>query len=367
MAPMQGPTLALVNGTLIDGTGADPLPDAVVLIVQGRVMSVGPRSRVTIPAEAKVIDAGGGTILPGLINAHVHGGYDVARLQAWAQAGVTTVRDLGTSPRSTLFSDRNTLCSDIRNARLVAAGPFITVPDGYPIVPWGMAALTVTSTEEAATTTHRLLDDGADVIKISLEAGGTFGRKIRVLTTEQAQAIIRVARERGTRVSAHITGAADASRCVAVGVDDIAHMPGDYLSDGLITQVVQAGLYWVPTLELWHLTPLGGRQAVDNLRRFVAAGGTVALGTDYGGYDAEFDLGLPIRELEWMLEAGMTPMQVIVAATRNAATVCNRGRELGTLEPGKIADVLVVNGDPLQDIHALEVVRAVIHNGQVIR
>ena len=103
MAPMQGPTLALVNGTLIDGTGADPLPDAVLLIVQGRVMNHGPRSRVKIPAEATVIDVGGGTMLPGLINAHVHGGYDAGRLQAWAQAGVTTVRDLGALPREDLF------------------------------------------------------------------------------------------------------------------------------------------------------------------------------------------------------------------------------------------------------------------------
>jgi imidazolonepropionase-like amidohydrolase len=368
MAPMEGPTLALVNGTLIDGTGADPLPDAAVLIVQGRITDVGRRSRLTIPTAATVIDVGGGTILPGLINAHVHEGYSAAHLQAWAQAGVTTVRDLGALPRADLFTDRNALRAGGRNARLVAAGPFITVPDGYPIVPWGSDALTVTSPDDAAVMTNRLLDDGADVIKISLEAGGTFGRKIPVLSTEEAAAIIRVAHERGTRVSAHITGVSDVPRCLAAGVDDIAHMPGDYLYDKFIAQVVQAGLYWVPTLELWHnVQPSLGRQAVDNLRRFVAAGGKVAMGTDYAGYDAEFDLGLPIRELEWMQEAGMTPMQIIVAATRNAAHVSNLDRELGTLEAGKIADVLVVSGDPLQDIHALQDVRTVVHNGQVIR
>jgi imidazolonepropionase-like amidohydrolase len=365
---MQGPTLALVNGTLIDGTGASPLPDAAVLIVQGRIMNAGQSSRVTIPAAATVIDVGGGTILPGLINAHVHQGYNAAHLQAWAQAGVTTVRDLGASPSADLFRQRNALRADPRNARLVAAGPFITVPGGYPIVPWGMGALTVTSAADAEVTAQRLLDDGADVIKISLEAGATFGYKIPVLSSAEAAAIVRVAHERGTRVSAHITAAEDVVRCLAAGVDDIAHMPSDALFSDLIAQVVQAGLYWVPTLELWHnvQTPFG-RQAVDNLRRFVAAGGIVALGTDYAGYSAEFDLGLPLRELEWMQEAGMTPMQIIVAATRNAAHVCNLDRELGTLEVGKIADVLVVNGDPLQDIHALLDVRTVIHNGQVIR
>jgi imidazolonepropionase-like amidohydrolase len=368
MAPMQGPTLALVNGTVIDGTGAAPLPDAAVVIVQGRIMSVGPRSGVTIPAAATVIDLGGGTILPGLINAHVHQGYNAGHLQAWAQAGVTTVRDLGASPSPDLFRQRNALRADPRNARLVAAGPFITVPDGYPIVPWGMGALTVTSASEAEVTTSHLLDDGADVVKISLEAGATFGYKIPVLSAEEAGAIVRVAHERGTRVAAHITAAEDVSRCLAAGVDDIAHMPSNYVSNDLIRQVVQAGLYWVPTLELWHNVRASfGQQAVENLRRFVAAGGIVALGTDYAGYSAEFDLGLPIRELEWMEEAGMTPMQIIVAATRNGAHVCNLDRELGTLEVGKIADVLVVNDDPLQDMHALQDVRTVIHNGQVIR
>ncbi len=367
MVPMQGPTLALVNGTLIDGRGGEPVPDAVVVISQGRVGNCGPRSQVTVPAGATVIDVGGGTILPGLINAHVHEGYDAAHLQAWAQAGVTTVRDLHTSSADP-FTRRNRLRGDPRNARLVAAGPFITVPDGYPIVPWGASARTVTSVAEAEDMARRLLDDGADVIKISLEAGATFGRDIPVLSTEQAAAIVRVAHERGTRVSAHITAAEDVWRCVAAGVDDIAHLPSDRLSDDLIRQVVEAGMYWLPTLELWHnVQPALGGQAVDNLRRFAAVGGRVALGTDYAGYDAEFDLGLPIREMEWMVEAGMTPMQVILAATHNAAVVCNLDRYLGTLEAGKIADVLVVNGDPLQDIHALQDVRTVTHNGQIIR
>jgi imidazolonepropionase-like amidohydrolase len=94
----------------------------------------------------------------------------------------------------------------------------------------------------------------------------------------------------------------------------------------------------------------------------------VALGTDYGGYNAPFDLGMPVRELEWMSESGMTPMQLIVAATRNAAHLCNMEAELGTIEVGKIADVLVVNGNPIEDlVGAVMDVRLVIHNGVVIR
>jgi imidazolonepropionase-like amidohydrolase len=125
----------------------------------------------------------------------------------------------------------------------------------------------------------------------------------------------------------------------------------------------------VPTIELWKRVGHGlGAHVVDNLRRFVVAGGQVALGTDYSGAPGvTFDLGMPIREIEWMHEAGMTPMQIIVAGTRNAACVCNLEDELGALEVGKIADVLVVNGDPLEDIHALTQARLVVHNGQVLR
>jgi imidazolonepropionase-like amidohydrolase len=105
----------------------------------------------------------------------------------------------------------------------------------------------------------------------------------------------------------------------------------------------------------------------DNLKRFVAGGGQVALGTDYAGYSMPFELGMPITEIELMHQAGMTPMQIIVAATKNAAHVSNRDRDLGTLEVGKIADVLIVNGDPLQDLHALLDVRLVVKDGVIIR
>jgi imidazolonepropionase-like amidohydrolase len=151
-------------------------------------------------------------------------------------------------------------------------------------------------------------------------------------------------------------------------VDDIAHIVEDPLSDQLGARVVKDDVYWAPTLELWkRVGQQTDRRAVANLSRFVQAGGKVALGTDYAGYNAVFDLGMPVAEIELMREAGMTPMQIIVAATMHAARVCNLDHELGTLAPGKIADVLVVDGDPLQDLRALTRVRMVIHNGVIIR
>ena len=359
--------LALVNGTLIDGTGADPLPDAALVIQEGRIIAVGSRTETNLPDDAKIIDVQGATILPGFINAHVHLGFDEENLEAWAQGGVTTVRDLGAYPSADLFSRRDALLKDNRFARLVAAGPIVTVPEGYPMIPWGFEGLPVTSPEEAASKTNGLLDDGADVIKIAVEAGYIFRTKIPTLSAEETAAIVRVAHERGTVVSAHVTASQDLWRALDAGVDDIAHMVTNALSDELIEQMLENDVYWVPTLELWKNAGYGDRRAIANLAKFVEAGGKVALGTDYAGYDAEFDVGMPITEIELMQKAGMTSMQIIVASTQNAARVCNFDHELGMLEAGKIADVLVVDGDPLEDIHALAKVRVVIHNGVVIR
>jgi imidazolonepropionase-like amidohydrolase len=360
-------TLALINGTLIDGTGADPVPDAVVVIRQGRIIAVGSQAGVDIPGDAEIIDIEGATILPGFFNAHVHQGFNEQHLETWAQAGVTTVRDLGAYPANDLFSRRDAFLKDNRYARLVAAGPIVTVPQGYPMVPWGFKGLPVTSPEDAASKVNQLLDDGADVVKIAVETGDIFRTTIPVLSPEEAAAIVKVAHERGTPVSAHVTAAQDLWRALDAGVDDIAHMITNHLSPQLVDRMLVDDVYWVPTLELWKNVGYGDRRAVANLRRFVEAGGKVALGTDYAGYDAEFDLGMPIQEMELMQKAGMTPMQIIVAGTRNAARVCNLDHELGTLEVGKIADVLIVAGDPLADIRALLDVRLVLHNGVVIR
>ena len=371
-ARSSGAVLALVNGQLIDGTGAEALPDAVVLVEGTRIAFVGLRQRVRVPAEAQVLDAEGATILPGLINAHVHAAYSESTLKAWAAGGVTTVRDLGNGGRrSELFALRGRVQAKPACARLVAAGPMVTVPGGYPIVPWGVSGLTVTSVDDARQKVGALLDDGADMIKIALESGATFGREIPMLSPAEAAAIVALAHERGTLVSAHVTAARDVEVALDAGVDDLAHMVVDDLPDALIERAVAAGVYWVPTLELWDgVSRAQGidldRRAIRNLGRYVAAGGKVALGTDYAGYETAFQLGTPIREIELMLEAGMSPLQILVAATAKAAQVCNLGSEIGTLESGKRADILAVEGDPLQDMQALTRVRWVLRDGALI-
>ena len=125
--------LVITGGLLIDGTGSLPDEDVVVVVLNGRIAEIGPKTKVKIPDDSKVIDVNGETVLPGFINAHVHGAYNPHQLQAWAESGVTTVRDLAAYPPFSFYETRNNLNKDPKNARLVAAGPQMTagfVPRG---------------------------------------------------------------------------------------------------------------------------------------------------------------------------------------------------------------------------------------------
>jgi imidazolonepropionase-like amidohydrolase len=350
----EGSPLVLI-GTLIDGTGAEPLRDAALVIREDRIVAVGLRRDLAIPPQAEVINLRNATILPGFINTHVHNAYQGRNLSIWAREGVTTVRDLGERLGFPYFTTRDRLCKDLRRAWVIAAGPLVTVPEGYPIAGNNFLSLTVTSPEDARQKINQLIDDGADVIKITLTSGGAPS-----LSAEEAAAIVETAHQRGVPVSAHATQSENVERALDAGVDDIAHMATDRVPNDVLQRMVAAGVSWVPTFEAVE------GQGRDNLRRFVEAGGRVALGND-AGYLQGLEIGMPMREIEWMQKAGMTPLQIIIASTRNAAYVCDREGTLGTLEAGKFADVLVVGGDPLRDLEALTNVRLVIHRGEIIR
>ena len=318
-------SLALVNGTLIDGTGAAPVENAVVLIEGDRIVYAGPRENVSIPAGARRIDVHGATILPGFINTHVHQALDTSTLRAWLLGGVTTVRDLGSGPDyEPAFAFRDRVNRSPRYARLLAVGPLITVPGGYPTAIWGAPSLYVTSVADARAKVERLIEAGCDTVKIALESGEIFGQKgLPELSLAEVKAIVEVAHEHHVRVSAHAMVTSDVERAVAGGVDEIAHLDVQNAPQSLIERMVADHVDWIPTLELLHLVkaPTGG----DNLERFVRAGGIVAMGTDYDGAPGvTFDLGMPIRELVYMTQAGMTPMQAIVASTGNAAYALDR-------------------------------------------
>ncbi len=348
----SSPPIVLI-GTVIDGTGAEPQPDTVVVVQDRRIVAVGPSTEVDIPPQAIIIDPPGAAILPGLIDAHVHNAYEPANLSAWLQEGVTTVRDLGAPLGSRYFARRDELHSNPDYARVVAAGPIVTVPGGYPTS--RIACLTIKSPDDARQKTAQLVAEGADLIKISIESGGG-----PILTAAEIEAIVQTAHENDIPVTAHVTKSDDLERALVAGVDDVAHLVTDRASRSTIQQMVDSGTYWVSTLKAL------GEEGAGNLRRFAAAGGNVALGTD-SGYLPGLRIGLPVNEMRAMQEAGMTPMQIIVAATRNAAHVCHLEGVLGTLEVGKLADLLVVDGNPVEDIDALEKLRIVIHSGSIVR
>jgi imidazolonepropionase-like amidohydrolase len=355
-------SIALVGGTLIDGTGAMPVPDAVVIVKGDLIVAVGTSSTLRIPEGTEIVNIRGATILPGFINAHVHMAYNELFLEVWAQAGITTVRDLAAYPPSSSYSLRDQLNLDPKNARLVASGPQMTavkgfVPPGYP------ASVFIGTPAEGVLQANRILDEGADLLKIMIESN-----KYPPMPLECAKAIVETAHQRQKNVSIHISLSRDIETALEAGANDLAHMVNDELSLQLARKVVDAGVYWTPTIEVWQ--GLGfGKIVLANLRRFVEAGGgsRVVLGTDFKGSYFPFELGMPMKEINWMREAGMTPMQIIVAATRNAADACGLGQELGTVAPGKLADLLIVDGNPLTDLNCLTQVRLVIHSGRIIR
>jgi imidazolonepropionase-like amidohydrolase len=395
--PVSPGALVIANGTVIDGTGAAPIADGVVVIEGDRIASVGRAAGYAIPSDVATIDAKGGTILPGIINAHVHGASNAAvRRVYFLLKGVTSVCDMG-SPLKQMpaFAGDHVKGPAARGFR---SGPMITVHGGYPDIVWHFDLnYEVATPDEARSAVADLVDRGADVIKITLEPGGE-GYVWPTLDLEQVRAVVQEAHVRGKLVRAHvgdIDGTGVLETVLDGGVDVIEHVPlpvfsakeaYDLLKDtGQYTMTVEArdqlarlaarGVVMVPTLTAHeplcveaNLTP-EQRQGcydfyLDPVRYFHALGGTVALGNDWGAGEW-IERGMPLREMELLLEAGLTPMEVIRAGTQHAAWVCGHGDELGTLEPGKLADVTVVDGDPLADIEAMGRVSAVIKGGQV--
>jgi imidazolonepropionase-like amidohydrolase len=350
-----------VTGTLIDGTGAEPIPEAVVVIKDGYITAVGPRKDIKIPGNARVFSFPGGTLLPGFINAHVHSKYNEKQLQTWAWEGVTTVRDLGEALGVPWFTLRDQLRANPKNARIVAAGPVFTVADGFV----KEVSLIVTSPEDAREKVNKLIDEGADVIKIGLNSP-----IYPELSPEVVQTIVKAAHSRGRPVAAHVISAHGMGVAVEAGVDDLNHLaPIGTKTEALIQQTKAAGIYWIPTFEPLPPPDRGKavrEKAIKDFKYFLSLGGLVALGNDSGSMPG-VQVGMPITQILCMQEAGMTPMQIIEAATRHAARVCRLEKELGTLQPGKRADLFVVEGNPLEDLNTLTKTRLVIHDGVIIR
>lgn len=358
-------SIVLLGGTLIDGNSENPVRDAAVVIQGERIVYAGQRGGVAIPNQAQIISTTGMTILPGFINAHVHYTTEPERLRTWAYEGVTTVRDLGMTMEG-FYWIQDYLSENLEPtlARLLCSGPIVDVPGGRP---HGNYGILITSPEDARDRTNYLLDAGVDLIKVYLEDGSIMNESWDVISLEELQAIVEVAHSRGVIVTAHVQEAYLVERALDGGVDDIAHSQLDELVPyPLIDRMIAEDVYLVPTLEIYQV-PYMRQMAMNNLHRLVERGIKIALGTDF---DIQYglELGMPSEEIGLMFQSGMTPMEIIIAATKHGAHVCNMEDEIGTLEAGKFADILVVNGDPLVDLNVLKHnVMMVFHNGTLIR
>jgi imidazolonepropionase-like amidohydrolase len=296
-------------------------------------------------------------------------------MKTWTRAGVTTVRDLS-GPLDLMTDRQRTFAAsgDPELPRLRVAGPMLTVPRGHPIPIYGLndRVLGVRGPEDARAQVERLLDAGATQIKIAVSGRTDTGWP--ELSDAEIRAITDAAHARGARVTAHVDRAAGLLRAVEQGIDDAAHMPRDRMPDDLITLMVDRFVALVPTIDVyenlaeergsaaeWRQTTLPVMQ--DNLRRFVAAGGILALGDDYG--NPRVALGMPLDEIEQWINAGLTPLQVIMAASRGGAIVCGLDAGLSVIAPGMAADILVVDGDLRADYRALGRPVLVIRSGVV--
>lgn len=386
IAPVTGPSFAITNARLIDGTGRPAIENAVVIVRDGGIAAAGARASTPIPAGTPILDLTGATIAPGLWDMHAHAA-QIEWLPAYLAAGVTTIRDMGgqqpflTAVRDTVASGRGL------GPRVLLAG----LVDGDAAGGFGAS---VASTPE----------QGRAVVNRYKAAGFNQMKLYSLLQPDVVAAITARAHELGMSVTGHVPTALGLTKAVEAGMDHVAHLPitGDPQSPqtratiALLAQhqtVIDPTLPWNELLGHAPGTPLAGFEpgfahappallanyrSVKNdtdgasARRRVRESGAMV--------KALFDAGVPIvagtdgalpgysllRSLELYVEAGLTPMQAIESATRVPAASMGLGKESGTIEPGKRADMIVLNADPLTNISNIRQLRLVIANGRIL-
>jgi imidazolonepropionase-like amidohydrolase len=420
----QNETLVIEGGTLIDGTGRAPIKDSVVVIEGSRIKAVGTKGNVTYPAQVQVIRADGRTVLPGLIDAHVH--FLDFMPELFLHFGVTTVYDTA-NPTEWILAQRDAQKKGkIKGPRMFVTGLIIDGPPGRGGENPARAGylVHVQTADEARVAVRKLIQQGVDAIKVYEGLG-----------IDSLKAVVEEAHKAGLEVVGHTRDAREATQ---VGMRFIEHpapivhstldpakvkaleegrLPNaqsemDPASFGsLIDLLVRNGVYFNPTLtrgapesrgwfdvavklledpsaqfmtearrESW-LTAAKAADATqiprttesllkvrDFIRRFVRAGGKVITGPDSGPRSSVTNLaGLAMHvEMEALVNAGLTPMQAILASTKWSAELLHKEKDLGTVEPGKLADIILIEGDPLADIRATSNIRAVVLDGKLV-
>jgi imidazolonepropionase-like amidohydrolase len=415
--------LALVGGMLLDGYEVPPVHHAAILIEGNRIVQVGPAAEVAIPPDAQVIDTSGRVMLPGLIDVHVHlqilGHGDYDRWDPWIaknnlvekvseisakqllMAGVTSAVDLGGTLKESLSIRDRINKGAIPGPRMSMAGPWITrdLGDYSPVLP---NQLLVNTPEEAARAVDELAKAGVDVIKayVQLEpahykaiADAAHRHHIKVHAHVYAEKNVRDAFEAGIDVLQHVGSAGmptyspELVRAIAAKgtpvVVTAAHraflfpatvafperLQDPQLKTDFGPQIwdeVQSSLKGFQRLSYFSATDQEMRFAKASLGQWIESNVIMGMGTD-SGTPMNFHTEALWREIKAHVDTGMSPQRAVCAATRVNAEILGRGKDLGTIQPGKLADVIVVRGDPLFDVTALANVEVVVKDGVVYK
>ena len=401
-------TVVIHAGRLLDVKTGKTLTSQTIVIQGDKITRVESSSAIDkpLPADATVIDLPNATILPGLIDAHTHitfnpnFGYSALGIsiprealigahnaKVTLDAGFTTIRNVGANGYSDVALRDAVNAGDVPGPRMLVSGPALSITGGHcdnNLLPFEYHAVdggVADGVEAVQHKTREIIKYGADLIKVCA-TGGVLSHgdnpQASQYTLEEMKAIVADAHRLGRRVAAHAHGAEGIRWASMAGVDSIEH--GSYIDDAAIAEMKKNGTYLVPTLYLmdWFFenaekigTPpemVAKGKAVmpaarKNVARAFAAGVKVGFGTDAAVYPH----GLNAHEFAVMVKLGLTPLQAIQSATINDADLLGWPDKVGTIEPGKWADIIAVDGDPLSDVTTLERVKFVMKGGEVVK
>ena len=358
-------TLVLRAAAMIDPRDGKVVPDPVVVVREGRIVAVGPGTTTAVPEgePIRTIDLEGLTLLPGLIDAHVHLTLGSARTTpemralATLRAGFTTVQDLGGTGEGAIPLRDAIRAGQVEGPRVVAAGPWIGVSGGTCDFDGSQPAA-----GEIVDRVEEVLARGADVVKLCVTGwvSDALARPDSVeIDGEELSRAIETAHRAGRRAVAHAIGQVGVRMAVEAGIDALVH--AGFPDSTTMAQMVSRGTAWIPTLQSFQGIP-GAEDLGENVARASADGVTLVFGTDAG----VIPHGANESEFAAMILAGVPVAEALRSATLSAADLLGLASEIGSLEPGKSADVIAVEGNPLADPSAFRRVRFVMKEGQII-
>src|SRR6266496_3450420 len=393
-------------GKLLDVRSGNTLADQAIVIEGGKIVSVGPMSAAKLSGNEQRIELGSATLLPGLIDAHTHltfnpqFGYDSLAIsiprealigarnaRVTLEAGFTTVRNVGADGYADVALRDAINDGDVPGPRMLVRGPALSITGGHcdnDLLPFEYHATADGVADGVAQVQHKvreIIKYGADVIKVCA-TGGVLSKgddpNASQYTLEEMKAIVADAHRLGRKVAAHAHGAQGVIWASEAGVDSIEH--GHLMNDEAVAALKKNDTYLVPTLYLidWHQEHASQANLPDflrakmemvsavgkqNVKKAIQAGVKIAMGTDAAVYPH----GLNAHELEVDVKLGMTPLQAIQTATINDADLLGWSDKIGTIESGKWADLIALDGDPLLDITTLQHVRFVMKGGEVVK